>query len=453
MGVSVTSLLLKTLENATKEYARECVKRCSIEYGFNVEDALLILNLENLRVGVKEMKKRSSGKKEVKAMTENKKNRAKPKEVKCGVRMPFIVSEVKEMGCNGLAYNCGLFTQCPKEKMMDGMYCKTCQKESDSSSTGKPNAGIVADRLSVGLMEYRDPKGRKVIAYSKIMAKDGVDRSTVELEASKVNIEIPAEHFAEAVTEKAGRRKKEAKKKDIVSEASVEDLFASLLGEDEDEEDVDAGDVETVVMSDSEDEAEPVVNKKLELDKEKESRSEMKSEDKLSKLAEEKQAKDAKALKLAAEKEEKAAKLAAEKEEKAAKLAAEKEEKAAKLAAEKAEKEAKKAPKKVTEKKVTEKKVTEKKVIEKKVTEKKVTKVAKSEENADPKVSSEAPKKVTVKRITIEGKQYLKTAENLLYDPETKEEVGIYNEATNSIKALPEDSDDEIEEDGYETDN
>ena len=483
MGVSVTSLLLKTLENATKEYARECVKRCSIEYGFNVEDALLILNLENLRVGVKEMKKRSSGKKEVKAMTENKKNRAKPKEVKCGVRMPFIVSEVKEMGCNGLAYNCGLFTQCPKEKMMDGMYCKTCQKESDSSSTGKPNAGIVADRLSVGLMEYRDPKGRKVIAYSKIMAKDGVDRSTVELEASKVNIEIPAEHFAEAVTEKAGRRKKEAKKKDIVSEASVEDLFASLLGEDEDEEDVDAGDVETVVMSDSEDEAEPVVNKKLELDKEKEARSEMKSEDKMSKLAAEKQAKDTKALKLAAEKEEKAAKLAAEKEEKAAKIAAEKEEKAAKLAAEKeekalklaaekeekalklaaekeekalklaAEKEAKKAPKKVTEKKVTEKKVTEKKVIEKKVTEKKVTKVAKSEENADPKVSSEAPKKVTVKRITIEGKQYLKTAENLLYDPETKEEVGIYNEATNSIKALPEDSDDEIEEDGYETDN
>ena len=68
-------------------------------------------------------------------------------------------------------------------------------------------------------------------------------------------------------------------------------------------------------------------------------------------------------------------------------------------------------------------------------------------------MSSEAPKKVTVKRITIEGKQYLKTAENLLYDPETKEEVGIYNEATNSIKALPEDSDDEIEEDGYETDN
>ena len=449
MGVSVTSLLLKTLENATKEYARECVKRCSMEYGFNVEEALLILNLENLRVGVKEMKKRSSGKKEVKAMTEKKKTTVKSKEVKCGVRMPFIVSEVKEMGCNGLAYNCGLFTQCPKEKMMDGMYCKTCQKEADNSSTGKPNAGIVADRLSVGLMEYRDPKGRKVIAYSKIMAKDGVDRSTVELEASKVNIEIPAEHFAEVVTEKAGRRKKEAKKKDIVSEASVEDLFASLLGEDE--EDVDAGDVDTVVMSDSEDEAEPVVNKKFELEQEKEARSEMKSEDKMSKLAAEKQAKDAKALKLAAEKEEKAAKIAAEKEEKALKLAAEKEEKAAKLAAEK-------EAKKVTEKKVTEKKeakkVTEKepKKEAKKVAEK-APKVSKSEENADPKVSSEAPKKVTVKRITIEGKQYLKTAENLLYDPETKEEVGIYNEATNSIKALPEDSDDEIEEDGYETDN
>jgi hypothetical protein len=54
-----------------------------------------------------------------------------------------------------------------------------------------------------------------------------------------------------------------------------------------------------------------------------------------------------------------------------------------------------------------------------------------------------------VKRITIDGKQYLKTPENLLYDPETKEEMGIYDPDTNTIKELPEDSDEEVEEDGY----
>ena len=72
MSVSVTSLLLKTLENATKEYARECVRRCSVEYGFDATEALLNLDLENLRVGVKEMKKRSSGKKEAKEVPEKK---------------------------------------------------------------------------------------------------------------------------------------------------------------------------------------------------------------------------------------------------------------------------------------------------------------------------------------------------------------------------------------------
>ena len=58
-----------------------------------------------------------------------------------------------------------------------------------------------------------------------------------------------------------------------------------------------------------------------------------------------------------------------------------------------------------------------------------------------------APKKVTVKRITIDGKQYLKTGENLLYDPETKEEMGIYDPVTNTIKDLPDDSEDELSED------
>jgi hypothetical protein len=63
-----------------------------------------------------------------------------------------------------------------------------------------------------------------------------------------------------------------------------------------------------------------------------------------------------------------------------------------------------------------------------------------------------APKKVTVKRITIEGKQYLKTADNLLYDPETKEEMGIYDPVLNTIKQLPDDSEDELDEDDMSDD-
>jgi hypothetical protein len=154
-----------------------------VEYGFDATEALLNLDLENLRVGVKEMKKRSSGKKEV--AEKKTKGPKSPKEVavKCGIKLPFIATEVKETGCFGLSYNCGLFTQCPKSKMDTGSFCKTCQKEADSSSAGKPNAGTVEDRLSVDLMEYRDLKGRKVVAYSKVFAKDGLDRVKVEEDA------------------------------------------------------------------------------------------------------------------------------------------------------------------------------------------------------------------------------------------------------------------------------
>ena len=89
-GVSVTSLLMKTLENATREYARECVKKCGMIYGFDVNDAVSRLNLENLSLQVREMKKRSSGKK-----TKEVKEKA-VKEVKEKVVKEKAVKEVKE---------------------------------------------------------------------------------------------------------------------------------------------------------------------------------------------------------------------------------------------------------------------------------------------------------------------------------------------------------------------
>jgi hypothetical protein len=41
--------------------------------------------------------------------------------------------------------------------------------------------------------------------------------------------------------------------------------------------------------------------------------------------------------------------------------------------------------------------------------------------------------------------------DNLLYDPETKEEMGIYDPVTNTIKELPDDDEDEVSEDGYDS--
>ena len=61
-NMTVNSLLMKSLESATREYARKCVTQLASEYGFSEDEALRKLNLENLKLQVQEKKKRSGGK-------------------------------------------------------------------------------------------------------------------------------------------------------------------------------------------------------------------------------------------------------------------------------------------------------------------------------------------------------------------------------------------------------
>ena len=45
---AVTDLLMKTLENAAKSVAVECVKACGNQYGFNAEEAIDLINSDAL---------------------------------------------------------------------------------------------------------------------------------------------------------------------------------------------------------------------------------------------------------------------------------------------------------------------------------------------------------------------------------------------------------------------
>lgn len=433
MNVRVTSLWMKTVENATKEIARECILRCAEKYGFDGEEAISELFV---RTDVVEMKKRSTGKKtvkEVKAKEVKEVKEVKAKEVKSSMILPFSKGCVNNSGCCGLAFNQGLFTQCPKKKMEQGNYCKTCQKEADGSASGTPNNGTIEQRLTAGLMEFRDPKGRRPICYSKIMEKQGLTREMVEEEARKFNYEIDEEHFTvEDKDAKRGRPKVEKKKK-VVMNATVEDLFAKIVSSDSDSPVADP-DAATEVMTESEEEKEKdQVVKPVELTKDPEEVKEPVVKEtvdkaaKAEKLAAKALEKAAKEEKLAAEKAAKAEKLAAEKAAKALEKAAKEE----KLAAEKAAKEEKKKSEPKKDKKEKKKEEVEK-------------------EKEDPPVP--VAKKVTVTRITISGIQYLKSVENILYNPDTKEEIGIYDEDTKTIQPLPdEDEEEELTADGYET--
>ena len=139
----------------------------------------------------------------------------------------------------------------------------------------------------------------------------------------------------------------------------------------------------------------------------------------------------------------KEAEKAEEKLKKEAEKAQEKEALKLKKEAEKAaEKEAKKNDKKNDKKK--EKKEPKKKEEEQAVAVAQV---------AEVKVEKEEAPKITVTRFEFEGKQYLKSSENILYDPKSKEELGIWCEESKTIKELPEEEeedDEEMDEESYE---
>jgi hypothetical protein len=172
---------------------------------------------------------------------------------------------------------------------------------------------------------------------------------------------------------------------------------------------------------------------------------------------------EAKAAKLAALEEAKAAKAAALEQEKAAKLAALEEAKAAKLAEKKAALEQEKAAKKAAleqekaakkaaleQEKAAKKAPPKEKTPPKERASKKVTKAekaAKDEEDSRPCPAfvEPPPVKLTVTWAVVDGTKYLKAASGVLYNPDTKEAIGIHDEEANTIKPLPEEDCDEDE--------
>jgi len=383
----MSSSLNLRVSKAIGEIVRDYIMECGSLYNFNGEEAVSrLLSVELNKKG-------------------GKKNESK----KLSWPMPFCKEYVNMNGCEGLKYNSGLFTQCTKNKE-EGEYCKSCFEECSLNGRGIPENGCISERMKCGLMEFKDPKGRKPTSFLSILKKKNISVEKVREDAKEMNIIIDEVHFNEAVKEKKEKvvkekvvkgdkkgRPKKAKKE--VESSGVVDLFASLVEEE-------------------------VVNEVLAVEEV---------------IVEEKPKKDIitaeeKALKKAAKE---ASKSLAKAEKAAAEKAAREEKRAAEKAAKQAAKEAAKAEK------TTKKKVKKTEVAA--VSSEKVVEEVKTTPNATP--------KVTVTRFEHEGKKYLKSTENILYDADTKEELGVWCEESKTIKALPEDEDDEIEEEDYESED
>ena len=250
-SVEVTELLMKTLENAARKLAARCISEAASRHGFDADAEIQALGLENLSVTRKQMAKKSASEKKEKKPREPKKS---------NFPMPFFAENVNADGCQGLAYNRGLFTQCPKNRLdTGGDYCKGCQTEADKNASGCPDCGNVSARLATGLYEFKDPKGRSPISYVKLIKKLNLTLEQVSEETGKTGKTIPEEHLV--VVEKKFTRGRPKKVSAVETDdlSVVSDLFSKLsvekkqdleeLVEEEEEEVVEEEELESPVKT------------------------------------------------------------------------------------------------------------------------------------------------------------------------------------------------------------
>ena len=532
LNVKMTARMLKGLEELLQQNTVATVKLLGEKYEFNVEEALLFLNItEEVKVvkvkGVKEGKEKVVKEAKEKKVKEKKEKKEGPKMV-----LPFCGRVVTEW-CEGVKLNHGLYSQCVNEKSAsEEKYCKSCKKQAEANESSKPTLGDINERMLKSSAEYREEKGKKCVVYSVVMKKLKITKEEAEAEALKFGLEIPAEEF-EMPKSQRGRPKK-VSESDSVSSGSAEgekkgrgrpkknktvaenqtddtdDLIASLVAEANAlkgaETEASDGEAEGSEADDEEEETETAkknvlkeIAAKIKADETfntlysqvvstEERKSHLNAIDEHLKTlltaeemalyqsastdeeeaseAEEEEEEEEEATKKAREAAEKKAQADLEKQQKKEQADLEKKakkeqadlEKKAKADLEKKakkeqadlEKKAKKEQaelekqaKKPVEKKPVEKKVAEVKPMEKKVAQAEVKPVEKAA-SAELQVevveeSNAATETVNAEVFEFEGKKYLKTNEGILYDQETEESVGVWNEATKSIDEFADD--------------
>jgi hypothetical protein len=440
--MSMSMLVSENVSNSLVRIAEMCVNKavvyCAERYNFNAEEALKELGV----VSIELMKK--GGKKGVK------KSDNKVRSVKASFPLPFN-GEMKNECCFALRQNNGLYTQCQVGRNGSSNFCKGCENQMQKTGAETPEYGTIEMRKAVGIFDYIDPKGRKPVAYTKVMKKYKLTEEQVLEEARKLNMVINPEHFVVPDTEgvKRGRPSKEKEpkekgtrgrpkksKKVVELDEDTEDLFATLVAN------ANSSEVE---------EEEEIVIKKNDVSDKKAEKEQKKEAERLAREAKKKAEEEEKAAKKAAAeqaKAEKAAKLAAEKAakeaEKAAKEAAKKEKEAAKK-----EKEAKLTPEQVKAQKKAEKELKTTKADEEEMAAMKleieqvkaVKAHLKAAKKSSPKPSVEEDEEPdVVKKIEFEGKKYLKSKKTgIIYDyteyTKNGEQVvvGKWNDASNKI--------------------
>ena len=109
--------------------------------------------------------------------------------------------------CDNIKKNGGLYTQC--EKLKEGEYCNICARIIEKNG-GVAKYGTVSDREKCDIMEYVDPSsGKKPSSYSDYMKKNKLTMEEVEQYGKICGVVVPSCHYEENKSTSRGRPKKE----------------------------------------------------------------------------------------------------------------------------------------------------------------------------------------------------------------------------------------------------
>lgn len=471
---SMSSRMLSQMSDVIRGNMVMVVEECGKHYGFDVEEALLMLGIENLSLDVSSSKVLSEVKSDVsskvvkekvvkeKVVKEKVVKEKQAKVLKAAFALPYN-GEFNADTCFALKGE--LYTQCDSKRIEGGSFCKACQSKADKNESGKPDSGTIKDRQAVGIFEYVDAKGKKPISYVKVMSKLNLTREQVEEEAGKFNMSINEGHFVSE--EKVGKGRPKREKKVLEIGGSEEDLFATLVEEANKE----AAAVEVAVEVEDDSQAKLAAKQAKEQAKAEE-RAAKKEADRIAKEQAKEQAKleaeqKKEADRLAKEQAKEAdriakeqAKLEAEQKKEADRIAKEQAKEADRLAKEQAKleaeqkKEAAKQAKLEAEQKKEADRLAKEAAKEQAKAAKSQPKVA-AKKQAAPEETDEAD---VVKKIEVDGMKYLKSKKTgIIYDYteyiKNGEQVvvGQWNEKTNKIDFKAADS--EESEDEYDDDD
>ena len=218
-SLEIKSLVSNSIAKCAMDLAVRCVHECAMKYGFDADEALRMLCLEDITLNAEKAKKSTKPKADKTKVSAKVSGKAT-------VPLPFIKEMVDFSLCNALAYNKGLFTQCTKKPVEGSVYCKKCNQDLGEVS-GTPNCGTVQQRLDTGLYEFKDAKGRSPISYLKFLEKQKLTMDDALDEVEQIGHLIDDIHFRPIEVKKAPRGRPRKEKNEVKADNPT-DLYKIL---------------------------------------------------------------------------------------------------------------------------------------------------------------------------------------------------------------------------------